>query len=251
MPARGVVIIEKNLIFASNFVKHSIKMSENQQDQDTIVQDAIGKSEAFIQQNRKSLSIIVGALVIAVGGYLFYQKVYVAGKEKEAETVLFRAEDYFKKDSTKLAINGDGNTPGFEEMAGDYSVSPSGNLSRYYLGMSYLKIKEYDKAIEALKSYDAKDQMSGSLAMGAIGDAYMELNNMDEAISYYQKASKENPNNFTTPIMLMKLGGALEAKGNYKEAVDAYERIRKDYPSSTEGSQIDKYIARANTLAGE
>jgi TolA-binding protein len=49
----------------------------------------------------------------------------------------------------------------------------------------------------------------------------------------------------------MKLGGALESKGNYKEAVDVYERIRKDYPSSTEGSQIDKFIARANTMAGE
>lgn len=226
-------------------------MSENQQDQDNLVQDAIGKSEAFIQQNRKSLSIIVGALIIAVGGYLFYQKVYVAGKEKEAEAVLFRAEDYFKKDSTKLAINGDGNNPGFEEIASDYSVSKSGNMSHYYLGMAYLKSKQFDKAIEALKSYDAQDQMSGSIAFGAIGDAYVELNNMDEAISYYEKACKENPNNFTTPIMLMKLGGAQEAKGNYKEAINAYERIRKDYPSSTEGSQIDKYISRASTLAGE
>jgi tetratricopeptide (TPR) repeat protein len=168
-------------------------MAENQQDQDNIVQDAIGKSEAFIQQNRKSLSIIVGALVIAVGGYLFYQKVYVAGKEKEAETVLFRAEDYFKKDSIKLAINGDGNNPGLEEISGDYSVSPSGNLSRYYLGMSYMKAKEYDKAIEALKSYDAKDQMTGALALGAIADAYMELNNTDEAISYYEKAQTTSP----------------------------------------------------------
>ncbi len=226
-------------------------MAENQHDQDQAVQEVLGKTEEFIQGNRKSLSIIVGALVIAVGGYLFYQKVYVAGKEREAQAVLFHAEQYFKNDSLKLAINGDGNNPGLVEIASDYAVSPSGNLAKYYLGMAYLKNKEYDNAIEALKSYDANDHMTGSLAMGAIGDAYLELNNTDEALSYYEKASKEHPNNFTTPIMLMKRGIALENKGDYKEAVKVYETLRKDYPSSTEGTQADKYIARANAMAGE
>ncbi|MFM8432179.1 MAG: hypothetical protein ACKOA1_05230, partial [Bacteroidota bacterium] len=80
-------------------------MAENQQDQDNLVQETIGKSEVFIQQNRKSLSIIIGALVMAVGGYIFYQKVYVAGKETETQEYFFRAEDYLKKDSLRLAIN--------------------------------------------------------------------------------------------------------------------------------------------------
>lgn len=226
-------------------------MAENQQDPNQIVQETIGKTEDFIHNNRKSLGIIIGALIVAVGGYLFYQKVYVAGKEQEAQTLLFKAEQYFKNDSLKLAINGDGNSAGFEEIANEYSVSPSGNLARYYLGMAYLKSKEYDQAIETLKGYNAKDELTGSLALGAIGDAYMELNNVDEAIGYYEKASKENPNNFSTPIMMMKLAGALESKGNYKEAKEIYERIRKDYPTSTEGTQVEKYISRASALAGE
>ena len=226
-------------------------MAENQQDQDQVVQEAIGKAEDFIQNNRKSLGIIVGALVLAVGGYLFYQKVYVAGKEQEAQTLLFHAEQYFKNDSIKLAINGDGNHPGFEEIANDYSVSPSGNLAKYYLGMSYMKAKQYDMAIETLKGYEANDELTGCLALGAIGDAYMEQNNTEEAIAYYQKAAKENPNNFSTPIMLMKLAGAYELKADYKEAISIYERLRNDYPTSTEASQADKYIARASTLAGE
>lgn len=226
-------------------------MSENQNNPDQVVQEVLSKTEQFIQTNRKSLGIIVGALVVAVGGYLFYQKVYVAGKERDAQAVLFQAEAYFKADSLKLAINGDGNNPGFEEIANEYSVAPSGNLAHYYLGMSYMKLKEYDKAIDALKSYTAKDHLTGSLAYGAIGDAYMEMNNTEDAIAYYEKAAKESPNNFSTPIMLMKLGGANELKGSYQEAVAAYERIRKDYPTSTEAAQIDKYISRASSLAGE
>jgi len=100
-----------------------------------------------------------------------------------------------------------------------------------------------------LKSYNAKDQVTSALTLGAIGDAYMELNNTDEAISYYEKAAKENANNFTSPIFLMKLGGALEMKGNYSEAADVYKRIKKDYATTAEGQVVDKYVARAEAMA--
>lgn len=223
-------------------------MAETQQDQDFIVSEALGKTESFINQNKKSLGIIFGALVLAVGGYFFYQNVYVANKEKEAQAVLFYAENYLKSDSLNKAINGDGNHPGLEEIASEYSVSPSGNLAHYYLGVAYMKQKQYEKAIESFKSYDAKDMITGAIAYGAIGDAYMELKNTDEAISYYEKAAKENINNFSTPLMLMKLAMAYEVKNDYKAAKETYEKIKKDFPSSSEGTQADKYIARADAF---
>lgn len=225
-------------------------MAENKQEPDFIVSEAITKTEHFVDQNKKSLGIILGALLIAVAGYLFYQKIYVAGKEKEASALLYHAENYFNKDSLNLAINGDGNNPGLEEIASDYSVSPSGNIARYYLGMAYIKQKEYDKAIETLKSYSAPDEITGSIAYGAIGDAYTELKNTDDAIKYYEMAAKEDANTFSTPIMLMKWANALEAKGDYKEARSVYEKLKKDYSSSPEGAQVEKYLARVDALEG-
>ena len=224
-------------------------MAETQEEQGLNIEQTLGKTEEFVNKNKKSLMIIGGAIAVAVAGYLYYQYSYVAGKEKETEAQMFRAEEYFKNDSLKQAINGDGNFPGFEEIVSEDGVSPSANLAHYYLGMSYLKSKQYDKAIDELKSYSAKDQVTSSLTLGAIGDAYMELNNTDDAISYYEKASKENVNNFTTPIFMMKLAGALETKGNYAEAADVYKRIKKDYSMSTEGQQVERYLARAEAMA--
>lgn len=224
-------------------------MAENQEKQEGFnVEQTLGKAEQFVNTNKKSLSIIGGAIVLAVGGYLFYQYSYVAGKEKEAEAQMFRAEEYFRNDSLKLAINGDGTFPGFDEIISSYGVSPSANLAHYYLGITYLKNKEYDKAIETMKSYNAEDEITASLALGVIGDCYMEQKNTDEAITYYEKAVKEKPNNFTTPILMMKLAGAYEMKGNYKEAASVYNRIKKDYPSTSEGQQVEKYIARAEAM---
>ncbi len=223
-------------------------MAENKPDQEFDIAGTLSKTEHFVNQNKKSLSIIVGAVVLAVGGYLFYENSYVAGKEKEAEGQMFMAEQYFKEDSLKLAINGDGNHVGFEEIISEYGVSPSANLAHLYLGMAYLKQKNYDQAIETLKSYNPSDQITPSLALGAIGDAYMEKNETDEAISYYEKATKEKPNNFTTPVFMMKLAAALESKGNYKESKEVYEKIKKDYPTSQESQQAEKYIARAEAM---
>ncbi len=223
-------------------------MAETKQDEQFDIAETISKTEHFVNQNKKSLSIIVGAVVLAVGGYLYYQNSYVAGKEKEAEMVMFKAEGYFEKDSLNLAINGDGNNPGFIQIIDDYGVSPSANLAHFYLGMAYLKLKKYDEAIEALKGYNAHDEITPSLALGAIGDAYSEKNEMDEAISYYEKATKEKPNNSTTPILLMKLATALESKGNYKDSKEVYEKIKKDYSASVEANQVDKYIARADAM---
>lgn len=224
-------------------------MAETQGGQGLNIEETLGKTEDFVNKNKRSLMIIGGAVALAIGGYLYYQYSYVAGKERETQAQMFRAEEYFKNDSLKQAINGDGNFPGFEEIIDGDGVSPSANLAHYYLGMSYLKNKEYDKAIETLKGYDANDQVTAALTLGAIGDAYMELNDTDEAISYYEKASRENVNNFTSPIFLMKLAGALEVKGSYKEAVDVYQRIKKDYSATPEGQQVERYLARAEAMA--
>ena len=47
----------------------------------------------------------------------------------------------------------------------------------------------------------------------------------------------------------MKLGGAYENKGNYKDAAEVYGRLKKDYPASSEGMQAERYIARAEAMA--
>ena len=40
--------------------------------------------------------------------------------------------------------------------------------------------------VETLKGYNPHDEITPSLALSGIGDAYMEQNNTEEAISYYE-----------------------------------------------------------------
>ncbi len=80
-----------------------------------------------------------------------------------------------------------------------------------------------------------------------IGDCYMELNKVDNAISNYEKAA-QNINEMTTPFVLFKLGLAYEVKKDNKKALESYKKIKTDFPSSQEAREIDKYIVRLENL---
>ena len=159
-------------------------------------------------------------------------------------------QQYFGKDSVNLAIKGDGSFPGFKEITENYGSSQSGNLAQYYLGVSYLKKGEYENAIEALKAYDAEDDVTGALALGGIAGANLELGKTDEALDYYKKAADWDENNFTRPLFLMKEAMVYELKKDYKSSLAIYNQIKTDFPNSTEARDIDKYIGRAEALAG-
>lgn len=226
------------------------KMAEEFKDEPIVdIGEAYSKTEHFIEENKKGISIAVGIVIAVVGLYFAYKYWYIAGQEAEAQKEMYMAEMYFQKDSFDLAINGDGLHKGFIEIADDYSLAPSGNLAQYYLGISYMHKGEYDNAIERLEKFDSDDQMLAPIATGAIGDAQMELGKTDEAIKEYLKAAEQSKNNFTSPIFLKKAGMAYEEKENFADAAKVYERIKADYSKSEEAKDIDKYIERAKAKA--
>lgn len=226
-------------------------MSEQITDEPVInVEEAFSKTELYIEQNKKSLSIIAIAIVALVGGYFAYKNWYVAGEETKARVEMFKAEALFEKDSLDKAMNGDLKTGsiGFTQIADDYSITPSGNLAEYYLGICYLRKGQYQEAIEHLEEFNSKDQIVAPIATGAIGDANMELGKTDEAISFYIKAAEQCNNKFSTPIYLKKAAMANEEKKNYADAVKLYERIKNEFAETSEGRDIEKYLVRAKAL---
>jgi tetratricopeptide (TPR) repeat protein len=212
------------------------------------VEEALSKTERFIEKNQKLLTIIIGAVIVVVLIFFGFKRFYMAPKEKEAKEQMFMAERYFEQDSLNLALNGDGMYPGFLDIIDDYGMTKGANLSKYYAGICYLRMGNFNESIDHLKSFNAKDQILGPMANGAIGDAYMELNQAAQAAGYYMDAAESSDNEFTTPLFLMKAAWTFEIQKDYKKALEIYERIKLNYPTSTEAREIDKYIARAKGM---
>ena len=220
------------------------------QDDEVIVdiEEVYSRSEKFIELYKKQITYITGGIIAIVAGYFGYIKLYLEPLESEAQSEMFRAEQYFEKDSLDKAVNGDGVAYGFIDIIDIYGGTKSANLAHYYLGISYLKQGLYEDAIDELSSFSSSDIMLSSISTGAQGDAYMELGETDAAISQYKDAANTKPNKFTSPIYLLKAGQALESIGDYEGAVDVYNSILEDYPESVEGRDIKKYISRASSF---
>jgi TolA-binding protein len=206
------------------------------------VENALSRTEQYIEENQKSLTIIILAIVVVVGGYLGYKKFYLEPTNREAQTDMYIAEQYFEQDSFKLALNGDGQNYGFIEIIDEYGVTKTANLAHYYAGICFLRTGKFEEAIKHLEKFDSDDIMVESMALGAMGDCYMELGNKEKAAALYLKAGTRKKNSFITPIFLKKAGMVLEDLKKYDKALKAYQIIEKDYPETEEGKIIEKYI---------
>jgi tetratricopeptide (TPR) repeat protein len=211
------------------------------------VEETLTKTEHFLEQNYKLLLYVLVGIVVLVG--LFWlAKMYLNKRNDEAQSQMYQAEKYLENDSLNLALYGDGNYLGFLDIADSYKFTKSGNLARYSAGICFLHLGQYQDAIDMLGKYSKKDKVIGSLAIGATGDAWVELGDTDKGIAKYLEAADYAANSFNSPLFLMKAGELYEMNGKYDEALKVYERIRDNYSESTEGSSINKYIARVKLL---
>jgi tetratricopeptide (TPR) repeat protein len=226
-------------------------MAKNKKDENpstiSSVEETLTRTEQYLEENYKTLLIGLAAIVLLVGlGWL--AKIYLNKRNDEAQSQMFQAEKYLEIDSLKLALNGDGNYLGFLDIAKDYRFTNSANLARYCAGICYLHLGNYNEAIDFLNKYSKKDKVIGSLAIGATGDAYVELGNLEKGVSKYIEAADYAKNSFNSPIFMMKAAEIYESTGKYQEALNLYERIQNKYPESTEGTTIEKNIARVKLL---
>ncbi len=200
--------------------------------------------EKWYQNNNKIVNNIGIAVIAVILGYFAYDKFYKAPRLQKANDAIFRAQTYFGMDSLRWALDGDGDKLGFVKIIDKFSGTPAANLSKYYAGISYLKMGDYAKAEKYLKDFDAKGTMIEVVAKGSLADAQMEQGKVDEAISNYKKATADNDNLLLTPIYLERLAVAYEIKNNTAEAINAYRRIKERFPMSQQARETDKSLAR-------
>lgn len=208
------------------------------------VEQALTKTEQFLENNLNVVIYTIAALVVIVLGVIGFQRFYIGPRNADAQQQMFVAQDHFSVDSFGLAVNGDGVSLGFLDIIDSYGSTKSGKLARYYTGVSYLHMGEYDLALNYLKKFKTKDILLAPLTQSAIGDAYVELGEYSKAIAAYKKGLANNVNEFTTPTILTKLALVYETSGDKQKALDSYMKVKQDFPNNSDALNVEKSIAR-------
>ncbi len=211
------------------------------------IEQALSRSEQFIEDNQRVLTYVLGAilvvLLIVIGGNRFYLKPL----NEEAAADMYYAERFFQTDSFNLALNGYGTYPGFLNVMDDYGMSKSAKLAHYYAGVCYQRLGDNKKAVKYLEKFKTNDLLVGAAKYSTLGDAHVELGEYKKASAAYNKGIDDYSNTFSSPIMLKKLGIVYEEIGDLDQALATYKKIEAEYPESTEGREVKKYIGRVES----
>ena len=197
----------------------------------------------------KQASYVLLGIIVIVAGFFAYRNLVSEPNEKQATEAMFRAEQYYRLDSARLALNGDNINAGFLKVISRYGSTKAANLASFYAGSCYLKLGDYNNAIKYLKDFSTSVQQLQERDYGLLGDAYSELNRKEEAAEQYKKAGTYfEKDELLSPEYLFRSGYLYESMGKTQDAISMYRLIKDKYPASQRGADIDKYLARLGVV---
>ena len=209
------------------------------------MEEAVSRSEAFINKNKKVISAVVAAIIVVVAAGMLISTFVVKPREQKAAEALFAGEKYFQNGDFETALNGDlYDFAGFEAVAAEHKGTKAANLAKAYAGISLAKLGRYEEAIPMLKSFKGGDAMVAPSVLAALGNCYAQIGDEAKAAAALVKAANKADNNLLSPAYLVQAGQIYEKLGKKADALKVYSTVKDKYYGSVQAMDIDKYIER-------
>ena len=217
---------------------------EIKQEQVLNVEEAVSRSEAFINKNKKTVIIAAIGVAVLIAACMSVSIWVVKPREQKAAEALFAGEKYFQNGNYEAALNGDQEYAGFEAVSSEFKGTKAANLAKAYAGISLAKLGRYEEAIPMLKAFKGSDVMVAPSVLAALGNCYAQVGDDAQAAATLVKAAKKADNNLLSPAYLIQAGQIYEKLGKKSEALKVYTEIKTKYYGSMQAMDIDKYIER-------
>ena len=209
-------------------------------------EEVIAKAKDFWAKNSKLILIVGTTLILLVGGFFGYKNFIQQPKEEKSAEAMFKAEDYYRRDSVTLALNGDGQYLGFLKIISKYSGTEAANLASFYAGSCYIRLDDNANAIKYLKKFSTDAKQIQQRAYKLLGDASADLGKNADALDYYKKAAhhfeKDEAN--SAEALFMAAYFADRVLKNQKEAIELFKELKEKYPKTQQGFEADNYLTQ-------
>ncbi len=206
-----------------------------------MLEDLSGQQIAEEFKSNKKLKmttyIVGGILLLAILFFAYRQFMWKPANE-DSKNSYWVGLNYAAMDSTNLAMEE------FETAVKQYDGKIGGEVAQFLLGRQLMEQGEFEAALDELGSVKVKDTYLSSMVVKLQADCYSELKDYEKAANLYLEAAEINPNENTTPEVLFAAGQCAEAINNFEKALECYQKIKDEYPSTSRGMSIEKYIAR-------
>lgn len=211
------------------------------------VNESLTSAAQRIEDNKKYINwalIAIAVLALLAIGYIYGIR----------NPNLQKAKDQMgTADLELMQGNQDQALKDYEKVAAEFSNKPA---ERAHLNAAILLYQkgEYEKAAKHLEDYSANGNLVGPASQSLLGDCYVNLKKLDKAIAAYDNAiSMAGENEVYAPAFMIKKATVLHEQKKYADEAAIYQTIKDKYImySQQTGFNVDKYLERANALAGK
>ena len=218
---------------------------------DTIDEQVL-KGELFFERHGKKIIIAVAALLVIALGFFAYHRFVTIPKSEKATAQMFVAEDSFMLGQDSRALKGQGaGTQGFEAIAKNFSGTDAANLAHAYSGICLYDMGKYQEALTELKKFSSDEAVVAPSIQRIIGDCYVQLGKLDDAVKAYETAAKQANNEAISPSCLIKAGHVYEKQGKYDKAIALYNEVKTKYYTAPEAETVEADLVRAQAAQGK
>ena len=199
-----------------------------------------------IEDNKKYINwalIAIALIALIAGGYMYLHNKSMADAKEEIG----------KADITLLQGNEDEALKTYEKVADEFG-NKVGERAHLNAAILLYQKGEYEKAAKHLESFSTNGNLIGPASQSLLGDCYVNLKKLDKAIGAYDEAIKlTNGNEMYAPAFMIKKATVLHEMKKYAEEAAIYQEIKDKYLPYTQQNRfnVDKYLERANALAGK
>ncbi len=193
-------------------------------------------------ENNKKIIVYAAVAIVAVAAVIFgYKYLYQQPRVESARNEISQADMSLSMGQDSIALEQ------YKAVADKYG-NENGERAALQAAILLYTDGKYEEAANYVKKYSGEGTLVGPASQSLLGDCYVNLDKLSEAISAYDKAIKlSNNNELYTPLFMTKKAVVYRAQKDFAKELEVYETIKKDFPTFNlnYNVDVDKYIARA------
>lgn len=218
------------------------KLSKKQIKEDKLV-TTYYQAVGYFDENRNRIFIYVGALAIVVIAVILFMN-YKSSRNETASTQLARVMTIYDGGAYLEAIEGKAGTKlvGLKKIVEEYGSTENGEIAKIYLANSYNNLGKIEEAKKYYEDYSGSNDVFKATALAGEAAYYASKKDYEKAGDLYKKAAYVSEENVMNPDYLLRAGINYMDAGNKEEAKDLFNKIKKDYNTSTAFREIEKYL---------
>ena len=202
------------------------------------------KAYGFFDENKSRVLTYAGVLVVLVIALVFYIN-HRNQQNKEAGVQLASVIPQYDNGAYLEAIEGHAGTDviGLKKIVEQYGSTENGETAKIYMANSYDRLGKLDDAFKYYKDYDGSIDIYKATALAGEAGYYAYKKEYEKAADLYKKAAFVSGSDVLNSDYLLHAGINYLNAGKKAEAKSMFQKIKKDYATSSAYGEVNKYMA--------